>query len=261
MNEQEIPIDSVSKIYVSNSYPWVESLLHNPGQTSTTKYLSLLMVGLVLLAVFIVMRKIVIPLIKRRTIKEAFERIIPIVEAITALIFAMVSIFYLILPYPLLGLIFLGIIVAGSWGFLKDYFSGLLFRFSDNFRPGHRIKIDKRSGLILNMGRLGAEIEIEGGEVLIMPYSKMANASLIRESQSEKVLSYALEVNIPAKVKETDLKEYLRGKILSLPWSVAGKDPFLEKINTKEGNTYRVVLYAMSEKYFPLMEEKLLQEL
>ena len=100
MNEQQIPIDSASNIYVSNSYPWVESLLHNPGQSSTTKYFSLIILGLVLLSVFIVMRKIVIPLIKRRTIKEAFERVILIVEAITALIFAMVSIFYLILPFP-----------------------------------------------------------------------------------------------------------------------------------------------------------------
>lgn len=260
MNEQVLPIDSTTNIYLTKAYPWVDSLLYNPGKVSTLTYINLLFLGALLFAIFFLMRKMVIPLIKRRSIKSAFERALPVVEAITAVIFSIISIFYLVLPYPLLGLIILGIVIAGTWGFLKDYFSGLLFRFADNFHPGHRIKVGEQSGVIKHLGRLAVEIEVENGELLIMPYNRLANTSLLRESQSEKVLSYAFELDLPEKLKHPDPKAYLRNKILSLPWSVAAKDPFLEKVSVGDSRRYRVVLYALSEKYFPLMEEKLRKE-
>lgn len=260
MNDQVL-IDSTTVLNFPAAYPWVESLLYNPEKASTLTYLNLLILGVVLFSIFFLLRKMVIPLIKRRSIKDVFGQVLPVVEAVTAIIFSIVSIFYLVIPYPLLGLIFLAIIIGGTWGFLKDYFAGLLFRFANNFRPGHRIKIENQSGMIKKLGRLAIEIEVENGEVLIMPYSQMANASLIRESQSENIYSYAFELEVPKKLMHPEIKHHLRSKILSLPWSVGARDPFLEKIDSGTPGTYRVVLYALSDKYFPLMEEKLRSEL
>jgi len=262
MNDQIIQIDSTTTLNFPEAYPWVESLLYNPEKVSTLTYINLLILGLVLISIFFVVRKFVIPLIKRRKVRDSFRLIIPIVEAVIAIIFGIISIFYLVIPYPLFGLIFFGIFVAATWEFLKDYFAGLLFRFSANsFRPGQRIKIDKQSGMVKQLRRLAMEIEVENGEVLLMPYGQMANSSFIRESQSEKIMSYAFELQIPEKMDDPDIKDHLRSKILNLPWSIGARDPFLEKIDTKAAGTYRIVLYALNDKYFPLMEEKLRQEL
>lgn len=260
MNDQVL-IDSTTVLNFPAAYPWVESLLYNAEKASTFTYIQLLLLGFLLFSIFFLLRKIVIPLIKRRSIKDAFEQILPVIEAVTAIIFSIVSIFYLVIPYPLLGLIFLAIIIGGTWGFLRDYFAGLLFRFTNNFRPGHRIKIENQSGVIKHLGRLAVEIEVENGELLIMPYGQLANASLIRESQSENVYSYAFELEIPEKMRHPEIKNHLRSKILNLPWSVGARDPYVEKIDATSPLTYQVVLYSISDKYFPLMEEKLRSEL
>lgn len=261
MNDQQVISDTTRILAYSEPYPWVDTLLYNGEKASNLPLIGLLSTGAFLFFLFFVIRKVVVPLIKRRSLKEPLQRIIPIAEAISTIIFFIITVFYLVIPFPLLGLIFLGIIVAASWKFLKDYFSGLLFRFADKFREGHGIRIEERSGVIKHLGRLSAEIEIENGEALLMPYSKLVDSTLIREARSENIRSKAIELEVPAKLLSTEIKPYLRSKILSLPWSVSSREPFIERIEKEGSITYRLVLYALDEKYFPLMERQLKKEL
>jgi hypothetical protein len=112
------------------------------------------------------------------------------------------------------------------------------------------------------MGLLSAEMKIEDGQTLILPYHQISQSKIVLENPSEKVKSQTIEVPANPNWSTTEAQEIIRAQVLNLPWSIPSQLPSVEPIrHSHEQADYRVVLYAIDEKFFPEMKQILIDRL
>lgn len=221
-------------------------------------YLLRLLIAVAIFAFFRLASWILPRLFRRYKQQEWIRRHLPLIEAAAWVIFVISFIHSLIKPYPITGITFVIIMVALSWRFLRDWISGLFIKVDNNFRPNQRIRVQNHDGVIKELGLLSAEIEIGKGEVLVYPYSKLEKEAIIKRTPSEKIRSHAIELVLNPEIRMGEAHTKIKHTVLSLPWAVPSRAPFVELIDKQNGgNFYRVVLYSTAPKYFPLMEEQL----
>ena len=218
------------------------------------------LVGVMIYLVFSTLRRFLPSLIwNPRRLGQAQE-VLPLVETGVWILFVALSLGYLITPNPLMGLVIAGILTTTLWHPLRNLFSGLVLRISRRYRPGQRISTGALSGVIVGMGPLTIELEGTEGERIVIPYHQISTSQVIRESPSDQVKRFAMDLYLPRQQPVLEAELALRRYILTLPWTVTTRAPKVTLLSQDEqGMAFRLVLYAFHSQYFPQMEQCLRQ--
>lgn len=224
--------------------------------------LMLALLGVAIWGVFRVMNKIIIPLLSRRgNLSLSWQRISPLAEACTWTCYAFFVLYQFLLPNPVVGIALALLVVASLWGVIRDFMTGLLIRLGGWLSPGQNIRQDAFAGQVLRLGNLGVELELENGEILAVPYHKLARDSVIKGNLSEQIRSHAFELYTKLPAPGVNQVEAIRRSIMNLPWAVGSRAPRVELIHQYETYAhYRIILYSSHERYFPPMESYILQQ-
>ncbi|MEO1450925.1 MAG: hypothetical protein AAFV07_15455 [Bacteroidota bacterium] len=223
----------------------------------------LLVLGLMGAAIwggFRLMNQVVIPLVSRRgNLSLSWNRISPLVEACSWTIFAFFVLYQFLRPNPLVGGALMLLVVASLWASIRDFMTGLLIRLGGWLSPGQNIRQEEFAGQVLRLGNLGVELELENGEILAVPYHKLAGNSVIKGNPSEQIRSHAFEMHTALPTAGVNQVEAIRRAVMNLPWSVGTRPPRVELIDQHETyGHYRIILYSSHERYFPQMESIIL---
>lgn len=226
---------------------------------------SLLILGLAGIGIwgsFRLLNQVIIPLLSRRgNLSLSWGRISPLAEACTWTIFVFFVLYQFLRPNPIVGGGLALLIVASLWSSIRDFMTGLLIRLGGWLSPGQNIRQDEFAGQVLRLGNLGVELELENGEILAVPYQKLAGNSVIKGNLSEQIRSHAFELHSALPAAGVNQVEAIRRGIMNLPWAVGTRPPRVELIDQHETHGhYRIILYSSHERYFPQMERHILHQ-
>jgi len=221
-----------------------------------------LIIGAGLFFIFRILRYFLIPQIKKVKIRERIIYYSPAIEAIIWLIYVTVVLIHVFFPSPFIGLaIFLLLIIAG-WRFLKDFVAGIIFKLEAKINVGQKIKFNDHVGIISTMDYLSTKIEVENGESIIVRYSDLSNFIITQANASESLKSHLLKLKIKSDKDIGIIKEDIKSIIYNLPWSLGEKAPVIEYETSDEvGHQFKVILYALENAHFRLMENSLRKSL
>lgn len=237
----------------------MDTLLGTNPLPSFRLMLYLLLIGVLILAVFASFKRYVLPLVRYyRPRTRHLERWLPLLEAIAWTAYAMIAGFVVIRPNPLMGLIFVSVLLAAFWPFLRDLGAGILIRIWSYFPIGRKIRMGQYSGTVRVLGRLAAEIETDQGEVLVVPYYQLIREPVIRTSPSSRVKSRAFSLAIPKGIRPDLAAEKVKMQVLNMPWCMGGHPPSVSWVeNGQEESQLRVVVYAIDEAHLARMQQLL----
>lgn len=146
--------------------------------------------------------------------------------------------------------------VWASWFAIRDVIAGIILKAEDAYEINQRIKLPSVEGKIHRLGHRSLEIEIEGGQIVKIPYGKIAGEQRILSDPRETGRSYSFQVTAPKTLEPEQAAEQLRRAALDSPWSSVKKEPQVRFLGEQEGGyRFEVVAYPLGEAYSRKVEE------
>lgn len=123
-----------------------------------------------------------------------------------------------------------------GWYVIRDIVSGVVIKSENAFETGQYIKTELSEGRIKKLGYLTLELETTNGEIIKIPYSKLANQILIKPD-TETDNKYALiTLEIPKLHNHSVIKEKLIDAMNSTPWVIYNQAPNIQVKTGKDNN-------------------------
>ncbi len=195
----------------------------------------------------------------KRIYRLYFQRYYPILETVVWLLFVLWSIDQIFkdrLYYSVaLILIILVTLVWISWFAVRDFIAGIIFKAQDVYEAGQWIKISEIEGRLKSIGYLSLEIEIESGEIIKFPYSKITGVihSISDPEEHSNHHRFEIELNRTNSLKEN--VESLRQIILNSPWTLLTKAPQIQLLEENENHfVFEIFVYSISKEFFRNIE-------
>jgi hypothetical protein len=169
---------------------------------------------------------------------------------------------YLATLFPVI--VFIIVILYLAWYGLKDIIAGIVFKSSYDLHINDHISVQGISGKVMAIMHTRLELEENSGQIISIPYSKIAGNLIFRNYPSQTMLShhFKLEVALPESHRNIfDLTEKIRIAILAMPWASQKRSP---KISVEEEQPetiiFAITIFSIDESYFSRMEKILEKE-
>lgn len=129
------------------------------------------LVGIVILGLFIfVSYRFLKLLIKRWIKKEVQESLnavyVPIIFNFVWIFFFFYTVYVLALVNPIITFFISTIILIATWGYVKDFIQGTLFKVRKGNIIGQLIRMNDASGKVFNMKSTRIHIRLDNGEII-----------------------------------------------------------------------------------------------
>lgn len=148
------------------------------------------------------------------------------------------------------------LLIRASWFAIRDVIAGIILKAEDAYEINQCIKLPSVEGKIRRPGHRSLEIEIEGGQIVKIPYGKIAGEERILSDPRETGRSHAFQLTAPASMAPEQVAERLRRAALNSPWSSVKKEPQVRFLGEQEGGyRFEVVAYPLGEVYSRKVEE------
>lgn len=229
---------------------------------SNIEIIVLALVAFVLFIILKVIAKTLPYLLKQPERKKAFLRYFTISEILFWILYTIFVIRELSDSNQIYSFgLFILLMVAGFWllwYYMKNYISGGIFKLNSNFEINDSIQINEYQGKIVGLGNHSLELESDNGEIIYIPYTKLADAIIIKLHPGEMVLSHSFTISTLTDKKPADKEEDIRFEILSLPYSSLKKSPSINLIHEDADHfVFELVVYTLEKEYFYKMEQVL----
>jgi small-conductance mechanosensitive channel len=223
-----------------------------------------------LILAFFRLVKYLIPYMRLTSSQSEFvNKNLPVAELAAWIIFLVWAMQYMVVRGYLLTLfpvlVFTIIILYLAWYGLKDLIAGVVFRSSYSLNINDHISVMGIAGKITAISPTRIELEDHSGQIISIPYGKMAGNVVLRQYPSQTILSHHFMFEVPQTESPEDvfvIMEKLRITILALPWASQKKAP---KITVEEQHTDHLILgitiFSIDESYFTRMEKILENEI
>jgi len=178
------------------------------------------------------------------------------VEIVVWTVFVMVFIYYSLLSSLLVTVILLLLTVFAFYDFWKNYFAGIILRFSDKIQPGDSITVNDYSGKIIEFGNRALKMVSSGGEEILIPYQRINAAIKIGQKNVPKVLfkTFVLEGVVKDHAKA---KQQLEKALFNNPWIIISKPVTIALEEQRASLSFHV----LNNDFFDMAKERLLKDL
>lgn len=190
-----------------------------------------------------------------RTRRAALRRALPILEAMTYLLYAVVALPVLLDDHPEITPVALTVVVAGSiaisWFALRDFVAGVFVKGAPLCTVGDYVRFGEAEGRVLRLDIRTMAIETPTGDEAIIPYSQLSGRSLVRTPIPEGAYRHAFVVTPPEGVSMPDAEAAIRRHALNSHWSSIVREPQVEPLS--EG-ALQVTVFALEQRRGPDIE-------
>lgn len=207
-----------------------------------------LFVGVVLLAILQAIHLGHKRLSRRWRSRLPVARLLPLVDVTVGLLYVFWAI-GVILPRGVYYDAALLMVIAAaalllSWFAAKDWVAGIVLRVENAYDAGQRIRCGETEGTILTVGHLSLEIELNHGERIRIPYSRMSGEIRALRSGDAPREHYRFQIDMEGGADAAAIRR-LREAILNSPWSALDREPQIRVVEETPTRTrLEVVVYA-----------------
>jgi small-conductance mechanosensitive channel len=149
----------------------------------------------------------------------------------------------------LLPMIFLVLILAGGWYFLRDFIAGVILKAEMPLEPGQYIRTPHIQGVLKKTGYRSAEVESDTGHSVRIPYSRLTGEILGYEIPAGGLKQREIELRISDLQPMHEVREKITAQLLLLPWISPGERPHIRIGEQGPGyNIYHIRFHALSDR-------------
>nr|MDA3853029.1 mechanosensitive ion channel [Bacteroidales bacterium] len=151
-----------------------------------------------------------------------------------------------------------GLILILTWNYVKDFVQGTIFKIQKGNIVDQSIKIETFSGVIVTMGNTKIDIQLDNGEILQYPYSKLST-QIIRTATNVKYFKNCIfNISVPLPVEIDKLKQQILVHLLDSPWVVSTMRIKIEIVGQEsEMINIKINAYTLDEKFIPKIQNSL----
>ena len=227
---------------------------------STFPLLSLIFAS-ILMFLFLRFLRFVIPMVfKKRQLREILQKYFSIFELFTWILLALWFLPYLLQKHVYAGvgliIVIFALFVWISWFGLKDLVAGFIFKTNSGLQINEHIQIGNHKGVLVKMGFRNLILDTNSGNFVSIPYSIIINLPIEKISSKEIRHNKLFELKTKRKENIQKLTMEMLTFILMHPRASLREKPLVELLKEDAQHLYfRVKIYAIENKYLPLIEE------
>lgn len=147
----------------------------------------------------------------------------------------------------LISALILIFLVFVSWYVLRDLFAGVVIRSGQSLEPGITITAGSFSGTISRLGYFSLYLITPDGKRTRIPYHRLSGEIISWRSESGEGKNQIIKLILPQYLGVTKIKRELTGKLLQLPWVVAGADIKFQMIPMGDSYETEISFYSIRE--------------
>jgi small-conductance mechanosensitive channel len=155
------------------------------------------------------------------------------------------------------------IVLALAWAgrrVLDDFVNGIVLRVEGSIEVGRTVRVPHVDGLVRRIGYRAVEIETDDGALVRLPFSRIAQASLVTAAVGLRAHTFTLEVPRDRPLGRI-LSEIPTLALLS-PWSSLTRMPRVElRSETNENYLLEITTYSLDPAYASRIEATVRQTL
>ncbi len=223
-----------------------------------SKLMTLLLAALIIYVAHRLFDRYIVKFIKNERRQSSMSLHVPLVANVIWIIFFLYAIYELTLINPLISVLITGLIILVTWNNVKDFVQGTVFKLQQGNLVGQRIKVGEFSGEVIRMRNTKIDLQLENGEVIQYPYSKLSK-QVIGISTSVKHFKYCtLNITVPYTTELEALKEHVVIQLLNIPWIVSSMSIKTE-IVVQDSDTIDIKIgaYTLDKKFVPKIQNAL----
>ena len=136
-----------------------------------------------------------------------------------------------------------------SWYALRDIVAGFVVRANTSVYPGGKILFEEKIITITKLNANSIEGRMENGDIIHIPYTKLAGKNIEQVVENELVYSKTTEHRIKKSGDLSNIKERLTSFLIAQPGLDLNHDIELIRIaEDKESVTFRITYYAVDSE-------------
>lgn len=221
----------------------------------------LVSLGFLALIIFTAQR-IINVLIKRWLKKETQESLLSVYVPITVnfiwIFFFLFAVYKVALTNPIMSIFISALILISTWSFVKDFVQGTLFKFQKGNLVGQLLKTDSISGKVVKMKDTRIHIQLESGDIVEYPYSKLTKAITIMSSNEEDFKNSTLNLTVSNQLKKEEVKTQLRLLLYNTPWVASNRSIKIDVADhDAERISFKINVYTIDENFIPKIQQVL----
>jgi small-conductance mechanosensitive channel len=209
------------------------------------------------IGIFVVLRylsRVVGSVTSNRAIYKILIRLFPVVELLVWLAFGLWAInrlFSDFVYYPVLvSAVAVGIVLVVGWYFLRDFISGIILKAEIPFEKNQHIGVADHQGMLRKVGYRSIEIETHRGELIKIPFSKLASGAIHLFNKNDSLQSHELSLTVSSSIPMQEVRDRITKSLLLLPWVAINKEPSIELVEqTPTHNLLSISYHTTSSSY------------
>jgi len=189
---------------------------------SIATFCSLIAIGFLFFLGFKVYRKFRMPTVILKRDRYKHEQKIQKIEFIVWAVFLLIVIYFALTRNVIITITVLALLGLAFYKFWKNYFAGIVIKFTNKFEMGDSITIDSLKGNIIEMGFTSLILATAEGTEVILPYSNLDRQIKIEQKSSPKILSKSMFIP-DFYLRTSDQKTKLINLLSANPWIILSK--------------------------------------
>jgi len=227
------------------------------NEISIGMFLRLISEAFWIFIVFWVFINYIIPWIRNERIQERLKFYLPLIRNVFWVLFFIDLIYELSIINPIVSVSIFGVIVGLLWQFIRDFVQGVIFGFQKGNIIGQRLKINDYSGTVADLKTTKLHLEIENGEIVQFPYSKISSQLVSKPTVTKHLKSCSFSVYLSEHVNVDKAQNRLIEHLLNMPWVISTMKIKVEVVEERrESIELKVVVYTSDEKYIPRIKQE-----
>ncbi len=185
-------------------------------------FISLLSAGFLIFIGFRLYRRFRMPAVVIKRDRYKHEQKLQKIEFVVWACFLFLTIYLALRGNLIVSLIILLLVILAFFKFWKNYFAGIVIKFTNKFEIGDSITINDVKGNIIEMGLTNLVLATAEGTEVLLPYSKLDKEIKIEQKSSPKILSKSMFIP-DFYLKTSAQKQELLNLLSSNPWLILSK--------------------------------------
>ena len=208
----------------------------------------LIVQGLVIMALLRGLRSVIERAELRTGTRERIERILPVGEAIIALVYLLSAVPQIFKEDPEWSPIAVSIVLFGvgyvSWFAIHDYVGGVFLRAGRIMRVGDHVTASGHMGKVVRLGFRTLTLRTKEEQDVVVPYSAVARTPVVRRVTTHSIVRHEFHLPRPENLPAHAIQS-LRCATAVLHWCVVS-----EPVQIELGeHTLSIVAHLISEEY------------
>jgi small-conductance mechanosensitive channel len=140
---------------------------------------------------------------------------------------------------------------AASWSALRDLLDGVYLRAGRSLAVGDRVQIDGVRGRVQRLGHRSVAIETTDGELALVPYHRVAAATIRREATEGPSSFHVFRVRVADHKTMPEIKRAVREAALLCHWSSVARQP---EVAATDGGDLEITVFPVDSDHAPEVE-------